>query len=101
MHEYNGLKSVTIRKYNGLKSVATKWAAPYGAIGLEYNYGCEVPTCSAVGTIYIVARDFNPWNRRYDPFVAKGINPEPVESVGISIPVTISISPQSLPTPPH
>ena len=35
---------------------------PSGTLSVEYNGGCDMPTCSAVGTIHIVARDFNPWN---------------------------------------
>ncbi len=44
----------------------------YEAIGVKYRYGCEAQTCSAVGTIYIVARDFNPWNRRHGSFCSQG-----------------------------
>jgi len=37
---------------------------PYGTLSMKYRYVREKATCSAVGTIHFVARDFNPWNLR-------------------------------------
>ena len=45
-----------------VETLRYKMSRPIRDIGVEYNCGCDMPTCSAVGTIHFVARDFNPWN---------------------------------------
>ncbi len=41
-------------------------------MGRLYEALSKKTTCSAVGTIHIVAQGFNPGNRRYDPYCSAG-----------------------------